>query len=254
MRLAWNDAIPSVRQSLRDSVRWSVAALVLCASVLAIAVYLVERTGVAARDLYRDPNTIASNPFYFGILESLTAAILLTSGAILVFTALTERWPSTDAYAFASILGALTVTMGLDDLLMLHESASFVHWRLDELHVYLAYALVLAFALLRYWRLFLATPAPLLLASLGVLAIAAVEDSLAPGLIYEDYTEIVGFSLWFAYIVGTSVVLKTRHVASVRSADMPRPRAPTLAASAAPKPAAPATAVRARAVGGRAGR
>lgn len=196
------------RGGVARSLPWPLAALGISLVFLAVSLYLHGRTGVEYSFLYRDANAIAGNPFYYGILENLTAALMISSGSILLFTAVTERWPNPDPLAFSLCMGLLTTVMGLDDLLMLHESAWFIHWRLKEAHVYLVYAALLAFSVFRYRRLFLSTPFPLLAMALAALAFAGVEGMLELGFKVEDYLEIVGFSFWFSYVVATSVALK----------------------------------------------
>ena len=191
------------------SLPWAPVAVGICLIFLAVALYLHGRTGVEYSFLYRDANAIAGNPFYYGILENLTAVLMISSGSILLFTAATGKWASADPFGFSLCMGLLTAVMGLDDLLMLHESAPFFHWRLKEIHVYLLYAALLVFSVSCYRRVFLLTPFPLLAMALAALALGGMEDMLELGLGIEDYLEIVGFSFWFSYIIATSVALKT---------------------------------------------
>lgn len=196
------------RSDMARSLPWAPVAVGICLIFLAVALYLHGRTGVEYSFLYRDANAIAGNPFYYGILENLTAVLMISSGSILLFTAATGKWASADPFGFSLCMGLLTTVMGLDDLLMLHESAPFFHWRLKETHVYLVYAALLVFSVSFYRRIFLSTPFPLLAMALAALALGGMEDMLGFGFGIEDYLEIVGFSFWFCYIVATSVALK----------------------------------------------
>lgn len=207
------------RSGMARSLSWSLVVLGISLVFLAVSLYLHGRTGVEYSFLYRDANAIAGNPFYYGILENLTAVLMISSGSILLFTAMTEGWTSPEPLGFSLGMGLLTTVMGLDDLLMLHESAWFIHWRLKEAHVYLVYAALLVFSVGYYRRLFLSTPFPLLAMALSALALAGVEDMLELGFKIEDYLEIVGFSFWFSYILATSVTLKKCQ--SVRSTNSP---------------------------------
>lgn len=190
------------------SLFWSLVAIGISLVSLALSLYLHGRTGVEYSFLYRDANAIAGNPFYYGLLENLTAVLMISSGSIILFTAMTERWTGPEPFGFSLGMGLLTTVMGLDDLLMLHESAWFIHWRLKEVHVYLVYAALLVFSVACYRRLFLSTPFPLLAMALSALALAGMGDMLELGFKIEDYLEIMGFSFWFSCILATSVTLK----------------------------------------------
>ncbi len=203
------------RSTVARSLIWAVVAFGICLAFWAIIAYLHWRTDVKYSFLYRDANAIAGNPFYYGILESLTAALMISSGSIIIFQAFSEKWDNSSPFWFCLSIGLLTVVMGLDDLLMLHESVWFLYWRLREIHVYIAYAALLSFSTLYFWRVFLETPFPLLAFALACLALAAVEDRLQIGFSIEDYLEIVGFSFWFCYILGSSVALKRRRALPV---------------------------------------
>lgn len=216
--------ITSSQNDRARSLRWFLVALGICLVFLAISLYLQVRTGVNHSLLYRDANAIAGNPFYYGILESLTAALMISSGSIILFTAVTEKWASSKSFMFSLSMGLLTVILGFDDLLMLHESVWLIHWWLKEAHVYLVYAALLAFSVAYCWRPFLSTPFPVLVIALSALAIAGVEDMLEFGFGIEDYLEIMGFSFWFSYIVATTVALKKQWTLldpSPRAASLP---------------------------------
>lgn len=190
------------------TIAWFVVAAGICIIFLIISIYLHNRTGVEYSFLYRDANAISSNPFYYGILESLTAILLISSGAIMTFTAWGETWKNKSFLYFCALMGLLTIVMGIDDLLMLHESVWFVHWRLKEIHVYIIYAAILFFSIGYYRKTFLLTPFLLFIASIFFLTIAGVDDKLEIEYLHEDYLEIIGFSLWFCYIISSSLSLK----------------------------------------------
>ncbi|SCY57372.1 hypothetical protein [Paracoccus tibetensis] len=194
--------------SRSGSLIWSVVAISICLLFLMVNLCILGRTGIEPSLLYRDANAIAGQPFYYGILEGLTATLLIASGAIMIFSAFSDHAPRSPSFRFCLVFGLLTFVMGLDDLLMLHESAWFFHWRLTETHVYLVYAAALVFSLTKYREAVRTTPFPLLVIALVALAVAGVEDMLALGHIPEDYVEIIGFSFWFCFAVASCFALK----------------------------------------------
>lgn len=125
---------------------WFLAAAGLAAVILATGYVLRNLTGVDGSVLYRDANAIAGQPFYYGLLESMTASILLMSGAILVFETLHHRRSSALRPFLAVLaLGLLTILLGLDDLVMIHESAPYLD--ISPETILGAYAIVLLAAL-----------------------------------------------------------------------------------------------------------
>lgn len=202
-----------VRSGSGSAVLWSMIAIVLAAVCLAIGLYLGIRTGVSQSFLYRDANAIAGQPFFYGILEVATGSILLMSGSVLLFVALTERFADNGVRWFLLGFGLLTVALGFDDLLMLHESAWFFHWRLEEKHVYALYGVILLLTVGFHPRLFLRSAFPVLGLAFAFLALAMIEDELdfrPMGRGMEDYLEIFGFSFWSSYILATAVAAR-RH-------------------------------------------
>lgn len=195
---------------LARTATWSLISLGICGVFLAVALYLHHRTGVEYSLLYRDANAIADNPFYYGALESMTASLLIASGAILLFAVSTRTEHDKVTALFAGGLGLLSILLGLDDLFMFHENAWFFYWRLQEMHFYILYATILLVSVIGGWRAFRSSPWPLLVVALVMLAIAAVGDQFGIGLWREDYLEIIGFSFWFCYVVATATAL-TRH-------------------------------------------
>lgn len=187
---------------------WGLVALAICVIFAAVGLYLQHKTDVRPSLLYRDANAIAENPFYYGIFESMTASIMIASGSVLVFTCIVETGIHADVRAFSLVIGILTLAMGFDDLLMLHESMWFFYWRLQESHVYAGYAALTLIGTVYYWRVFFSTSFPLFGVALGALALAAAGDQLGVWLGPEDYLEILGFSFWFSYAIATSISIK----------------------------------------------
>lgn len=178
-------------------------ATLLSAAILAVAHVVRSLTGVEGALLYRDANAMAGQPFYYGLLEYATASILLMSGAILAFeTAKHRGQESLRGWIALLCLAGLTLLLGADDLLMLHESMPYVG--LSPEHLLAVYAVLLA-AILVFDPTEIVRPRIAVLA-VGIIALglAGIEDvfSLRPlGVGLEDYLEVVGFSFWGVYVV-----------------------------------------------------
>ena len=193
----WNKA------SARITAVWfSVGALV--ATTILGAGYLIRRTtGVRGSLLYRDANAIAEQPFYYGLLEYATASILMMSGAILAFEMLKHRRDDQLRTKLAlCALAILTMFLGADDLLMLHENAHYL--RLSEKHVMLGEAMLLGLVVILQPKEIMQPLSILAITGLLMLGLAVLEDAmgLKPfGVGLEDYLEIVGFSFWCVYVL-----------------------------------------------------
>lgn len=193
----WNKASAKVA-----AVWLSVGALV--AATILFAGYLIRRaTGVRGSLLYRDANAIAEQPFYYGLLEYATASILMMSGAILAFETLKHRRDDQLRTRLAlSALAILTMVLGADDLLMLHENAHYL--RLSEKHVLLGEGMLLGLVVVLQPKEIMQPLTILAVMGLSILGLAVSEDALnlKPfGVGFEDYLEIVGFSFWCAYVL-----------------------------------------------------
>lgn len=76
-----------VRGCMVRSLLWSLVALGISFSWL-FSLACAAAPGVEYSFLYRDANAISGNPFYRGMLEKLTFVLMISSGSVLLFTAL----------------------------------------------------------------------------------------------------------------------------------------------------------------------
>ncbi|EAU42762.1 hypothetical protein FP2506_07971 [Fulvimarina pelagi HTCC2506] len=184
--------------------------IAISAACILLTLVLSARTGTPLSDFYRDANAIAGHPPYFGFLEYVTSITMLMTGAIVLFTALTETAPSRETLRFGALLGLLTLALGADDLFMIHESVKSIHPILSEKLVYACYALTLFVMIVLYYRQMLKSAFIFLLVALGFLFLGALEDQfgkLFPERL-EDFWELVGFIVWGTYAVITAVDIK----------------------------------------------
>jgi len=184
---------------------WAVAALVLGTLALALAVRIANFEAIPISRLLRDPNAIADQLWYNGLIESAGILTMAATTGILLFAASVVRSPSR---MFLAGAGLLTGVMVLDDSYMLHEQRWFVG--IPEHAAFAAYAITLAGLLFRERQRLGRTPILILGVSLGFLGLAAVADFKGGGWVNpfpkgtEDMAEFMAFQFWAAYFISTA--------------------------------------------------
>ncbi len=223
--------IAALRSANKATPLWCAISLSIVILCILLGMYFHARTGVRMSFLYRDANAIAGQPFYYGVLEIATGAMLLMSGAVLLYEGAAGRLLDRGVTRFLLLFGGLTVLLGLDDILMLHESAGFFYWRLTEQHVYAFYGLVLLLAAGMNVRLFLRTPFLLLGLAMCFLALSTAEDQLGIrplGVGLEDYLEIFAFAFWSSYALSVAVAARRGLIRSQEETSRTQQRAMVL--------------------------
>lgn len=156
---------------------------------------------------YRDPAAAADVGFYTGWISSLGASMLIGSGAVALFAGLlTRRWD-------CICIGSLTLCLGLDDLLLIHEDVLRLVG-IPEVAAMLAYAVV---GLFWFFRLRQKTfdGTTVFVAAGFLLAMSASIDKLGdliptPGssvAIAEDAIKELGIFLWAAGAIGYAAMV-----------------------------------------------
>ena len=194
---------------------WAVVAAGIAAAILAVGYAVRHLAGVDGSLLYRDANAIAGQPFYYGLLECMTASLLLMSGAILSFETIRHR--GTEArrrFLALTAFAGLTVLLGIDDLVMIHEIGSLSGPQLrnhprrlrrfvdDRLCSGPRRNAAIPFRPARY-----RDPDARPRRGRGCVQIKPL------GIGLEDYVEIVGFSFWSTYMLARAVApAQSRHI------------------------------------------
>jgi hypothetical protein len=181
--------------------RWIFAALALGLIIAAVGALIIAATGAPMGVLLKDPNSLAMppNPWYFGFIELASGLILVSCGASTIFAAtLAKREWKTFLYSG----GIITIVLGLDDVYMLHETIS-------ERSLYLVYGIVVPAFLVLNRRAVLASPFPLLLFSIAMLAASVLVDTANDWQYLripdaEEFVELFGFCFWYSYFIATS--------------------------------------------------
>jgi hypothetical protein len=195
---------PRPRLDLRvASVFYGAAALVLAGLIAFAAVH-----EVTARELARDPLSVAGEPPYLGALSQFgilawaagAAACLI---AYLVLRRSGDRETDRQTRRFFVAGGALTTVLALDDLFQIHENASQLP-SLSEPLVLLVYPLLIVGFLVAFWGSPpLRLVRPLLAVSLVFLAVSMALDRLPEEMLFaypfwEDGTKLLGIAGWAA--------------------------------------------------------
>lgn len=155
-------------------------------------------------DLVRDPNAIAGNPNYFGVVSNLGIVLWIAGavGALQAYAALGRRreTPLGATLFFGGVFAAL---MGLDDLFMLHESVATIG--IPEIVVLLPHALVLATLCYKAWMVREATPWILLGAGVAAFGVSLVVDvypkEFGGQVFIEESFKLLGILFLTAYLV-----------------------------------------------------
>lgn len=181
------------------------AAAAINVVMLLAALFAAQIRGLDAWIFYRDPS--ADVGFYTGWISTLGASLWIGSGAATLFAGLlTHRWDCT-------FLGGLTLLMGLDDLLLIHEGVLLVV-AIPEIVAMLAYAVA---GLFWFFRLRRNTfDGTIVFVAAGfLLAMSASIDQLgelfptrgSAVAIAEDVVKELGIFLWAAGAVGYAAMV-----------------------------------------------
>ena len=199
-----------------------VAALLYGAAALVLAVLIAFAAvhEVTARELARDPLSLAAEPPYLGALSQF-GILAWTVGAAACLVAVLVLRGSRDRETTSFFLagGLLTTALALDDLFQVHENASQLP-SLSEPLVLAAYPLVVLGFLIVFRRArALRLVRPLLVASLLLLGLSLgldrVDEDMLPGhAFWEDGAKFLGIAGWAA-------TFTTAAAAYLRPADTP---------------------------------
>lgn len=191
------------------TVPWHLIALgilLVNTALLVLALSVAQARGLDPKIFYQDPATAAKAGFYTGWISSLGAALWIGSGAAALFGGLlARRWDCT-------VLGLLTLCLGMDDLLLLHEGVlRWVH--IPEVVALLAYAIA---GLFWFFRLRVKTfDGTIVFVAAGFLLVASgmVDElgwllplSASMTTVAEEVVKELGLFLWAAGTIGYAVM------------------------------------------------
>lgn len=197
------------------------AIFALSAVLLSLVLFLHFTQGIPIGDMVRDPTAVAGVSIYVGFLSQFGIFFWAGAATLCLFSMLIlPRTPAnTEARRFLMLSGLLSLTLGFDDVFLLHE-AFFPHIGIPELAVFAAYGVFVAYYLVRFHKTILRTEYVLLVIALGFFAVSVLFDLLdPPGLdpdFWEDVAKVVGIVAWATYFLRTCHEM-VGHKASLKS-------------------------------------
>lgn len=185
-----------------------IASIAAAATTISLLVLAADRFwGVDHYDLVRDPNAIANNPGYFGLVSNL-GIVLWIAGAVCALQAHAALGRNRSSHLGAALFfgGIFAAVMGLDDLFMLHEAIATTG--IPELVVLVPHALLLATLAYHAWFIRSGTPWVLLAAGIAAFGLSMAVDvypaEFGGQVFIEESFKLLGIMLLAAYLVMTS--------------------------------------------------
>ncbi|MGL5194306.1 MAG: hypothetical protein ACRC8Y_12045 [Chroococcales cyanobacterium] len=181
-----------------------------------IIVLLVrQQNRVPIHHLMGDPAKVAGWPFYLGMVTKFGILLWCATAAICLFTALYLKplSPSLKHQRFLLFGGLITTVLMLDDSFQFHEEVFPIFFGIPEKIVYLAYVIIVALYLMRFYKIILNSRYVVFLGfafvcfALSILLdMRAIVDLVEVGLIYdrdrallENGFKFFGIVSWFTY-------------------------------------------------------
>lgn len=186
----------------------TIIAVLLVSVVILASLVVADRVfGIDYYDLVRDPNAIARNPGYFGIVSNI-GVILWIVGAAAALQAFAATFDAgTTALRRTLLAGGLFSTlMGIDDFLMLHEAVATMG--IPEEVVLVPHMILLGALCYCAYTVRSATPRLLLVASVLSMGLSFAAD-MAPihvggATFVEEAFKLIGILFLTTYLVAIS--------------------------------------------------
>lgn len=182
-------------------------ALVFLAALVVALSYLLFDVHPAL--LLRDPNAVAEQPEYYGVVSNAGAIGWIAAAAVSLFTwLLLKRYGRIRRYRFILLFGGLlTAFSAFDDLFMFHEGLA-PRMGLPQETVLVGYAVLGAAWLVASARSVLETDWLLILIAVAGLGTSLILDLglvAIPGeVFFEDIAKLCGITFWTAYFLRLS--------------------------------------------------
>jgi hypothetical protein len=185
---------------------WRTVVLASAAAVGGVvgAYALSRATGTPVSYFTRDLAAITESDWYIGLLSNVGIMLWAASAGVCFLAAGLLRGAGRQAgWRFLLFAGALSVLLGLDDALMIHEQVLWVYLQLEDSVMYIFYYVVLGIGVTFFIPEVLRSDYLLLLAAGVALGLSFAMDSLfelsnRPAFI-EDSFKFAGIVFWLAY-------------------------------------------------------
>lgn len=184
-----------------------IAVILVSVAILALLVVADRVFGIDYYDLVRDPNAIARNPGYFGIVSNIGVIFWIVGAAAALQAFAATRAEGTTPLRRTLLAGGLfAALMGIDDFLMLHEAVATTG--IPEEVVLVPHMLVLCALCYCAYTVRAATPRLLLVGSVLSMGLSFAAD-MAPihvggATFVEEAFKLVGILFLSAYLVTIS--------------------------------------------------
>lgn len=171
--------------------------------ILLLVLFLKLRFDIDTSDLTQDPNSVAGQPFYVGLLSNLGVIFWGMSAAISIFAGLIGKSKAPSVESFLIYSGCFSALLLLDDLLQLHEGFFQYDLRFPEELVLGIYSAIAVMIIFRHRKFILPSNYLILLASLMLFGFSLSIDTFfedIPGEnLLEDGSKFIGIITWFGY-------------------------------------------------------
>ena len=185
----------------------------LTLGALAIAALVSVYRNVPIGFVLRDPlATLHAHPLT-GVLSNV-GVLVWCAGAAICFvtqTLLREQEGQKEMRAFLLWSGLITSMLLLDDFFQFHDGLIPMYLGKGEDPVYLGYALITAWYLIRFRRVIFASEWSVLFAALAFFALSMVVDAFQEQwsspwrILFEDGFKLLGIVSWSSYLIRTCV-------------------------------------------------
>jgi hypothetical protein len=167
---------------------------------LFLAIYLLRPVlHISARFLTDDPTMLGNLPFYYGIFSNFGVMLWASAAAINLLGAALLKDDSRK-FRFLFVSGLFTLWLGLDDLLLFHETVFPDYIGIPEGLVYIGYVFViLAYLAFFYKDIYTYTNYTLLVVALAAFGSSSVLDNIMEAAFIEDGAKFLGIILWCSY-------------------------------------------------------
>lgn len=178
----------------------------------------------------RDPAATAGISPLTGVASHFGVLLLTASGAICLFSwVILKKSGVGQLSVFLLCSGLMSIFLGLDDLLMLHESVYPRLFGISEKGVFLIYALILLGGSIKFRHVILKTEYSVLLLAIGFLGLSLIVDGVQEyvdavlgqwRIFLEDGSKFLGIVAWFGYYLRCCVTSVKRKLILVRKQDL----------------------------------
>jgi hypothetical protein len=204
------------------------AAVALTATVTAGAIAVSAASdGIQVTDLMSDPAELTEIPWYLGAASSINLLVWAAGAALYVIAGIGLRPHDTRLGTALTGLGVLTITLTLDDLLLLHEIVIPWAFGLPQIVTFLIYGAGLLALLVHYRAELMGLPeVTVLVIAAFVFGGSVILDVLAWDTVVrrvaEETLKLLGATVWAAFPAAVIV----RRLAGSRADGQPRDAPP----------------------------